>query len=62
MRSKSLSRWRLPINLMAPRNNYLVRFIVIIYFCKTPPLCNNDCDIYLYTLGHYMCCSSLAHI
>jgi hypothetical protein len=23
---------------MVPRNNYLVRFIVIIYFCKTLPL------------------------
>jgi hypothetical protein len=34
--------------------NYLVHFIVIIYFCKTLPLCNNDCDIYLYTLGHYV--------
>jgi hypothetical protein len=47
---------------MVPRNNYLVRFIIIIYFYKTLPLCNNDCDIYLYTLGHYMCSSSLAHI
>jgi hypothetical protein len=24
-----------PVSLMAPRNNYLVCFIVIIYFCKT---------------------------
>jgi hypothetical protein len=40
----------------------LVSFIVIIYYCKTLPLCNNVCDIYLYTLGHYTCCSSLAHI
>jgi hypothetical protein len=40
--------------LMALRNNYLVRFIVIIYFCKTST-CNNDtCDIYLYTLYHYL--------
>jgi hypothetical protein len=61
-RSTSLSWWCLRVSLMVPMNNYLVRFIVIIYFCKTLPLCNNDCDIYLYTLGHYMCCSSLAHI
>jgi hypothetical protein len=32
MRSMSLSRWCFPISLMVPRNNYLVRFIVIIYF------------------------------
>jgi hypothetical protein len=25
-------------------------------------ICNNICDIYLYTLGHYMGCSSLAHM
>jgi hypothetical protein len=56
------SRWHLLVSLLAPRNNDLVRFIVIIYFCKTLPLCNNDCDIYLYKLEHYMCCYSLAHI
>jgi hypothetical protein len=62
MRSMSLSRWRLPASLMTPRNNYLVHFIIIIYFCRTLPLCNNDFDIYLYTVCHYMWFSSLAHI
>src|SRR5687767_14122623 len=33
-------------------------FIVIIYFCNTLPRCNNICDLYLYTLGHYMWRSS----
>jgi hypothetical protein len=33
-RSTRLSRWRLPVSLMEPRNNYLVRFIVIIYFVR----------------------------
>jgi hypothetical protein len=54
MRSMSLSRWRLQVSLMAPKNNYLIRFIIIIYFCKPLPLCNNDYDIFLYTLCHYM--------
>jgi hypothetical protein len=40
----------------------LVCFIIIIYFCKTLPRFNIVYDICLYTLGHYIWCSSLAHI
>jgi hypothetical protein len=51
--------------LYGAKDGRLVRFIIIIYFLRLL-LCNNDsydiCDIYLYTLCHYMCCSSLAHI
>jgi hypothetical protein len=34
MRSTSLSRWRLLVSLMAPRNNYLVRFILPFIFVR----------------------------
>jgi hypothetical protein len=51
-----------PSQLNGTKEIVLVRLFVIIYFCKTFPLCNNDGDIYLYTLGYYMCCSFLAHI
>jgi hypothetical protein len=34
MRNMSLSRWRLLVSLMTPKNNYLVCFIVIIYFVR----------------------------
>jgi hypothetical protein len=51
-----------PSQLNGAKEILLVLLFVIIYFCKTLPLCNNVYDIYLYTLGHYMCCSALAHI
>jgi hypothetical protein len=54
-----------PSQLYDAKDGRLVRFIIIIYFVRLP-LCNNDiydnCDIYLYTLCHYMCCSCLAHL
>jgi hypothetical protein len=40
----------------------LVCFIYYPLFCNTFSLCNRVCDIYLYTLSHCMCLSSLAHI
>jgi hypothetical protein len=39
---------------MALKNNYLVRLLLSFIFVRLP-LCNNDiCDIYFYTLCHYM--------
>jgi hypothetical protein len=56
-RSSIRSRWRLPVDFVAPKMD-LVRSIFIFYFV-TLPLCNkysNCCDIYLYTLYYYICC------
>jgi hypothetical protein len=53
-----------PSQLYGAKDGRLVRFIIIIFLRLL--VCNNDIydirDIYLYTLYHYMCCSSLAHI
>jgi hypothetical protein len=40
----------------------LVRFIYYQLFCKIFSLCNKFYDIYVYTLNHCICWSSLAHI
>jgi hypothetical protein len=56
-RSSIWSRWRLPVDLLAPRMD-LVRSIFIFYFVRLP-LCikySDYCDIYLYTLCYYICC------
>jgi hypothetical protein len=56
-RSSIRSRWRLPVDLLAPRM-VLSSFHIYFYFVRLP-LCNkyfDYCDIYLYTLCYYICC------
>jgi hypothetical protein len=56
-RSSIRSRWRLPVDFLAPRMDFR-SFIFIFYFVRLP-LCNkysDYCDIYLYTLCYYICC------
>jgi hypothetical protein len=55
-RSSIRSRWRLPVDFLAPW--ILDPFMFILYFVRLP-LCNkysDYCDIYLYTLCYCICC------
>jgi hypothetical protein len=57
MRSSIRSRWRLPVDFLAPRMDFRSCYIYLL-FCKTS-LCNkysDYCDICLYTLCYYICC------
>jgi hypothetical protein len=57
------SRCRLPVNLMAPRDNKIISsFYLLSFILKDILLCNKDCDICFYTLSHYMCWSYLVNI
>jgi hypothetical protein len=54
-RSSIRSRWRLPVDFLAPRMDFRSCYIYLVRL----PLCNkysNYCDIYLYTLCYYICC------
>jgi hypothetical protein len=54
-RSSIWSRWRLPVDFMAPRMDFSLIYIYLVRH----PLCNkysDYCDIYLYTLCYYICC------
>jgi hypothetical protein len=57
-RSSIRSRWRLPVDFLAPRMDFRSCYIYLLFFVSLP-LCNNYsdyCDIYLYTLYYYVCC------
>jgi hypothetical protein len=58
MRSSIRSRWRLPVDFLAPRIDFRSCYIYLLFFVSLP-LCNkysDYCDIYLYTLCYYICC------
>jgi hypothetical protein len=57
-RSSIRSRWRLPVDFLAPRMDFRSCYIYLLFFVSLP-LCNkysDYCDIYLYTLCYYICC------
>jgi hypothetical protein len=58
LRLSTWSRWRLPVDFLAPRMDFRSCYIYLFIFVSLP-LCNNYsdyCDIYLYTLWYYICC------